>query len=361
MLEFLTPHLSLIIEGGPPCHSLNSKKCFISKVTKDDNAMKVEKVVLNQAVGHILLHNQIGPDGRKALKKGLKLSEADIRQLETLGKSQVYVAMLDDDDINENDGARRLGQLIAGKGIKAATATTGRVNLIAETAGVFKVNVDALLEFNNQPGITLGTIANNSQVQPKKILGTIKIIPYSVPRAALEAAETIAANSSLVKLMPFTIKQAALITTGNEEARQKTVDGFTPPLRDRLASYGAEMIEGPFVPEDEQEIGEAIQWAVGAGAEMILIAGETSIMDIDDITPRAIRAVGGQVIHHGVPVEPGNLLLLAYYHHIPIVGAPGCAKSKSYNVVDMVLPRLAAGEHLTRRDLIELGHGGYLK
>jgi molybdopterin biosynthesis enzyme len=104
-----------------------------------------------------------------------------------------------------------------------------------------------------------------------------------------------------------------------------------------------------------------LDWALNSGAEMILIAGETSIMDVDDITPRAIKAVGGEIIHYGMPVEPGNLMLLAYRGTTPIVGAPGCAKSKGYNVVDMVLPRLAAGERLAHRDLIELGHGGLLK
>ncbi|MCB0154937.1 MAG: molybdopterin-binding protein, partial [Anaerolineae bacterium] len=94
---------------------------------------------------------------------------------------------------------------------------------------------------------------------------------------------------------------------------------------------------------------------------MVLIAGETSIMDLDDITPRAIKAVGGEIVHHGVPVEPGNLLLLAYWEQTPIVGAPGCARSNQFNVVDMVLPRLASGERLSRRDLAALGHGGYLK
>ena len=132
-------------------------------------------------------------------------------------------------------------------------------------------------------------------------------------------------------------------------------------LRERLIGYNTELIEGPYVPEDEAEISEALQWALGSGAKLILIAGETSIMDADDITPRAIKAIGGEITHYGMPVEPGNLMLLAYQGDIPIVGAPGCARSQSYNVVDMVLPRLAAGERLTRRDLIELGHGGLIK
>jgi molybdopterin biosynthesis enzyme len=192
------------------------------------------------------------------------------------------------------------------------------------------------------------------------MLGTIKIIPYSVPTVALEAAEALARQTPLVEVKPFVVRRAALITTGSEAAREQVVGSFTPALRDRLAAYNAEMLEGPYVAEDEQEIGEALHWALAGEARLILIAGETSIMDVDDITPRAIRAIGGEIVHHGAPVEPGNLLLLAYYQDIPILGAPGCARSKSHNVVDMILPRLAAGERLTRRDLIELGHGGLL-
>jgi len=323
--------------------------------------VRVEKVPIEQSIGHILLHNQAGPSGRKLLKKGHLLSQDDLPTLQSLGKAQVYVAILDENDIAENEAARRLGEIIGGAGIETSTATTGRVNLIAGATGLFKVNIDALHQFNDRPGITLGTIPPNTAVQPKKMLGTIKIIPYSVPRATLEAAEAVARQQPLVTIKPFVVSQAALITTGSPEARDKVVDGFTAPLRDRLASYNTTLLAGPYVAEDEAEIGEALQWALGSNAKMILVAGETSIMDQDDITPRAIKAIGGRVVHHGVPVEPGNLLLLAYYNDIPIVGTPGCARSRSYNVVDMVLPRLAAGEQLTRRDLIELGHGGLLK
>ena len=323
--------------------------------------MKVKRIPVEEAVGHILLHNQAGADGRKLLKKGRRLTASDLPALKSLGKDKVYVAILEADDVSENEAAARLGSLIAGSGVRATTATTGRVNLVAELAGLLKVDIDALLDLNDHPGITLGTIPNNRAVQPKTLLGTIKIIPYGLPKATLIAAEEIANKSTLIEIKPFVVDQAVLITTGSEPARQKVIDGFVPPLRERLASYSVNMVEGPFVAEDEQEIGRALRQALASGAGMVLVAGETSIMDIDDITPRAIRQVGGEIEHYGVPVEPGNLLLLAYCGQIPIVGAPGCARSRSYNVVDMILPRLAAGEHLTRRDLIELGHGGYLK
>lgn len=325
--------------------------------------MRVEKVSLHQAIGQILLHNQAGPDGRKLLKKGHLLTEQDLPTLQSLGRDQVYVAILADDDIAENEAARRLGAIIAGPGINASTATTGRVNLISNSSGLFKVSQEALFAFNDRVGITLATISNNRVVPCKKIVGTIKIIPYAVPEADLQAAEAIALyESPLVVVKPFVLRHAVLITTGSEAVREKVIGGFTPALRDRLAGYNnAELVEGPYVPETQEEISRALQWALASEAEMILIAGETSIMDADDITPRAIKAVGGEIVHHGVPVEPGNLLLLAYRNQVPIVGAPGCAKSKNYNVIDMVLPRLVAGERLSRRDLIELGHGGLLK
>lgn len=323
--------------------------------------MKVAKVPLNEAAGHILLHHQAGPDGRKVLKKGQRLSLEDVALLRKLGREQVYVAILAEDDLDENEAARRLGRVIAGPGLEPTSATTGRVNLIAAVTGLFTVNVENLLAFNDISGVTLATLPTYSVVQPKTMVGTIKIIPYSLPRTQVARAETIAAENRLVEVKPFVVKEAVLITTGSAEARERVVESFTPALRDRLSSYNATMIEGPYVPEDETEISEALQWAFGSGAQMILVAGETSIMDTDDITPRAIKAVGGEIAHYGMPVEPGNLMLLAYYGNIPIVGAPGCAKSKSYNVVDMVLPRLAAGERLTHRDMVALGHGGLLK
>jgi molybdenum cofactor cytidylyltransferase len=323
--------------------------------------MKVAKIPLNEAAGQILLHNQAGPDGRKILKKGQRLTAEDISLLRDLGRGQIYVAMLAADDLDENEAARRLGQVISGEGLQPSSATTGRVNLLATIPGLFKVKIDSLLAFNSINGITLATIPNNTLVQPKTMLGTIKIIPYAVPSADLAAAETVATETHMLAVKPFVVSKAILITTGSPEARAKVIEGFTPALRERLAGYHTELIEGPYVPEDEDEIREALQWALDSGANMILIAGETSIMDAEDITPQAIKAVGGEIVHYGMPVEPGNLMLLAYRGEVPIVGAPGCAKSKSYNVVDMVLPRLAVGERLTRRDLIELGHGGLLK
>ncbi len=321
--------------------------------------MKIINCPLAQANGHILLHHQFGPDARKVLKKGKTLTAADVSLLASLGKTDVYVAVLDTDDIPEDEAANRVANRLAGPGITAAPAAGGRANLLAESGGLFAVDPGRLLDLNCCPGVTLGTLPANTVVQPKQQVATLKIIPYSIPRPVLAQAESLAAH--VVQLKPFVVKQAVLITTGSTAARDSVTGSFTPPLRDRLAAYGAHLAEGPYVAEDVAAITEALAAAINSNADMILIAGETSVMDENDITPQAIKAIGGEVVQHGVPVEPGNLLLLAYHGAVPIVGAPGCARSKNYNVVDMVLPRLAAGERLTRRDLMALGHGGLLK
>jgi molybdopterin biosynthesis enzyme len=322
--------------------------------------VRIEKVALNKAVNHILLHHLVGPDGRKMVKKGQRLTPADISMLKDLGYQAIYVAILAAEDVNENEAAARLGQLITRPGIEPTSATTGRVNLLAAAAGLFKVNPERLLAFNEVAGITLATLPSNTPVQPKTMLGTLKIIPYAVSPRNLQTVEAIAAEPDLLELKPFIIRRAALIATGSPAAREKVLTGFIPAIQERLANYGTELIVGPYVAEDEAEISQALRNALSSGAGLVVVVGETSIMDENDITPQAVRVIGGEIVQYGLPVEPGNLMLLAYHGNVPIVGAPGCARSKSHNVVDMVLPRLAAGERLTRRDLLQLGHGGLL-
>ncbi|RME71669.1 MAG: molybdopterin-binding protein [Chloroflexi bacterium] len=324
--------------------------------------MEIRQLPVAQAVGHILVHHQTGPDGRKVLKKGRVLTGDDVAVLQSLGREAVVVAVLAEDDLPENEAARRLAGVVAGPHLVASKPVGGRVNFFADTPGLLKVNIDGLLAFNDHDGITLATRLHNTVLTPKMQAATLKIIPYAIPRSAVEAAAGTARQfAPLVTVRPFTRRRVVLLTTGSEQARESVVNGFTPALSARMARYGAALVQGPHTTEDVSAIADAIHQAAAQAAEMVIIAGETSIMDRDDIVPQAIRAAGGVVEHFGVPAEPGNLLLLAYLGDLPIVGAPGCARSKKFNVVDRVLPRLVAGERLTRRDLLALGHGGLLR
>ncbi|MDM8519493.1 molybdopterin-binding protein [Anaerolineales bacterium HSG6] len=324
--------------------------------------MDIRKLPLEKSIGHILIHNLVGKTGRRLLSKGHLLKSVDLPTLQASGQDTVYVAVLANDDIGENEAARQLGSIVCAESIRVTKATTGRVSLIAKKAGVFKVNIAGLLTLNEISGITLATLSNNTTVSVKKILATLKIIPYAIPQKTLrQAHDMLAYHKPLITINPFVLQQAILITIGREIVREKVVGSFTPPIRERLTGYGTSLISGPYVSKSVTDISKAIKTALSDGMDLIILAGETSTMDEDDIIPRAIKQVGGQIIQHGVPVEPGNLLMLGYYQDIPIVGAPGCARSLKHNVIDMVLPRLVSGERLTRQDLVALGHGGYLK
>jgi molybdopterin biosynthesis enzyme len=155
--------------------------------------------------------------------------------------------------------------------------------------------------------------------------------------------------------------RVGILLTGDRSSEDRLRRVFGVAIRERIEEVGAGVVDEWFVPEDPEAITDAIHRLLGAGADMIVMAGATSIVDVDDITPQAVKAAGGHIEIYGAPVDPGNLLLLAYVNDLPVVGVPGCVRSRSANVVDLVLPRLLAGEHLTRDDIIELGHGGLLE
>jgi molybdenum cofactor cytidylyltransferase len=314
--------------------------------------MYLKKLTPQEAVGHLLCHHQSDQTGRRVLKKGRIVSSDDAETLRSLGKTSVLVAIREPEDVSENEAAQILGEALAGPGLTISRASNGRVNLMAAAKGLFKVDPVALARLNSLSGITLATRPTDFPVEPRTYVGTIKIIPYAVPASDLEQALDVCRASPVVDLIPFSLKRVTLVTVGHPAAEQKVRKGFTEPLRQRIEAMDGHLETGPYVTEDEEELAQALQAALDDGAEMLLIAGETSIVDPDDVIPRAISAIGGQVIQYGVPVEPGNLLLLAYRGRVPIVGTPGCARSQATNVVDLVLRRLMAADRLTRSDLI---------
>jgi molybdenum cofactor cytidylyltransferase len=319
--------------------------------------MKLGLVPLDNALGTILVHNIIGVDGRKVLSKGHIIRAEDIETLHAIGKETIYVAMLDADDVREDDAAVLLARAAAGDNIEASKPSGGRVNLYATQRGVLRVNRDALKRINELQGATLATIPGYSVVAPKKMIATIKTVGLALPQATIRAAEEIGA---VLSVAPITIERVGIILTGSANGKTKTQSTFSPPIRARIEEIGTRVIAESFTDENADAINVTIMTMLGAGAQMIIIAGETSIMDANDITPRGIQDAGGVTELYGAPVEPGNLLLLAYIGNVPIIAAPGCIKSRETNVVDLILPRLMIGDHVTRADVIDLAEGGLL-
>ncbi len=325
--------------------------------------MKFGPLPLDLALGKILGHNLAGPDGKRAFRKGKPLTQADIEALKAMGRHQVYVAELEPGDVGEDEAARRITKVVMGEGVRVSNAGSGRVNLLAASPGVVRIDPDRLAHLNDHEGLTVATLARHSPVRARQMVATIKVIPYAVSESILAAAESV--GGPVVWMDALKPKLVGLILSGSPSARERVMHDFDTPLKGRIVSLGSEVRWADYVPlEDETgeaELAEALTRQRAAGAELIVLAGETAIMDRCDLTPRAIERAGGEVTCFGAPVDPGNLLMVGYLGNVPILGAPGCARSRKVNVVDWVLPRLLAGDRLTRRDVMDLGHGGLLE
>jgi hypothetical protein len=327
--------------------------------------MRLATLPIAEAVGHILRHNLPDEHGRKAFSKGHVIAAADLDRLRALGVGELRVAILDADDVHENEAARRVAAAVAGPGAVASSAHAGRANLLAAYAGPLAVDVAGLEALNGIEGIAVATLPHHTGVRERAPLATIKIIPFAVPEALLAEAEGIArAHAPLLAVLPLAVLEVGVILVGSARARRRIEGTVLPAIESRVAELGAAVLAARYVAPDERAVADEIAALYAQGAGLIIVAGETSVMDKDDITPTGIRLAGGRVEHYGAPVEPGNLLLLAYMgpgDAVPILGAPGCVRSRDVNIVDMLLPRLLAGERVRRRDIVALGHGGLLR
>ncbi|NTW00241.1 MAG: molybdopterin-binding protein [Oscillochloris sp.] len=328
--------------------------------------MRIEILPPEQAVGHILCHNLADSAGRKAFAKGRIVEVDDLPRFASLGVPSLRVAVLDPGDVHEDVAAVRLGGAVAGPGVALTAAHAGRVNLRAECTGPLMVDDAALLAINDLDGLTVATLSAHRLVRSGDTLATIKVIPFAVPAADMERAEAIARDSGgLLRVLAITLHAVGVILVSSLSARRRVEHGVFPAIKGRVTDLGGQVVALHNVPPDEAAIAVALTNLCAVGAELIIVAGETSVVDSDDVTPRAIRLAGGWIEHYGAPVEPGNLLLMAYLSGknsipLPVLGAPGCVRSRDANIVDMLLPRLMAGNSIRRRDIIALGHGGLL-
>lgn len=338
--------------------------------------MQLANLAIENAVGGVLVHNIADAAGHKALNKGQRLTADDVEKLRALGKPMVLVALFENGDVGENDAATRIARAVAGENVTPTSVSGGRINLLASVRGVLGVNDDALKEINSLNGITVATIPAHRIVDAKKMVATVKTIGLAIPTAILEEVESIARQasnviretarpesnegSSVIGVRELRAARVAVIFTGSAEARARVEKTFSAPIQSRIQELGSRVVWNEYVEHDAGAIADAIERARATGVDCIVVAGETSIMDARDVTPSGIVQAGGKIEVYGAPVEPGNLLLLAYADDLPIIGAPGCVKSRETNVVDLILPRLLAGERVRKRDIAQLANGGLL-
>lgn len=321
--------------------------------------MKFGTVHVDEAAGKILAHKLISADGKKLFNKGHLLRDEDVAALRAQGITSVVAAALAPTDLGENEAARRVGLALAGEGVRVNAPGVGRANLLATLAGPLRVQVAALERLNNiDEGITIATLREHTLVQPGQLLALVKIIPFAVARACVEDVEAVAQQSApVIAVRPLARRRVGLIVSGPASARATLLDEFTPPVRQRVEYLGSVLESVDYVAHTPEAIAAALRQQT---SELILLAGISATIDHEDVIPAALRTAGGSVAHFGVPVDPGSLLMLGYLGNAPVIGAPGCVKSLKTNVIDMILPRLLAGERLTRADLVAMGHGGLL-
>jgi len=326
--------------------------------------MQFEELAVSDAVGTILLRNVADASGKRILKKGVVLTVEHAARLAETGSATVEVAILDEDDIHEDEAAHALAEAMQTDELELALSAGGRVNLRATTDGLLEMDAGRLLELNMLPGIALATRRQHAVVGPNQVtdnIATLKIVPYAVHRSDLVRALALAsARPGMIEVRAFQPgRQAALLLVGEPAVHDKLRRSFESPTRTRLEGLGAILATVEGVEHEQGAIARAAA-RLAESVDLLIIAGQTSVMNQEDPTLRGLRQAGAETTLSGAPVEPGNLLALAYLPGTPVLCAPGCARGLRRNVMDLVLPRLLLGDRLDRREIAALGLGGFL-
>ena len=316
-----------------------------------------------KAVGHVLCHDltRIVKDEFKGAQftKGHVVTEEDIPMLLSMGKEHLYVWEMEEGMLHENEAAKRLYDICANDNIRPSqTIKEGKIEAFAECDGYFEVDADRLDEINSIDEIMIATRHGSTAVRKGDKLAGMRVIPLVIKEEKLKEAERIYAGQPILKLTPYKLKNAAVITTGSEVYKGLIKDTFTPVIIEKLKAYGIETKWHKVVDDGTENIKKAIDEVRAEKPDLILCTGGMSV-DPDDNTPGAIKAAGAGIITYGAPVLPGAMFLLGYFDDgTPVMGLPGCVMYAKATVFDIVLPKVAAGIRVSKRDIVKMGNGG---
>jgi molybdenum cofactor cytidylyltransferase len=316
---------------------------------------------LDEARGAVLAHTVRLPG--KVLKKGTVLDQAGIAALQGAGHGSVIAARLEPGEVPEDEAADRLANALMGPLLARSRASTGRVNLLADAAGLLVVNATTVNRLNAlDESLTVATLPSHIPVSAKEMLATIKVIPFATPGPVLEVAELLARTGPpAISLHPFRPLKVGLVLTELPGVKESVMEGAIEATRDRVEALCGSLLPPERTRHETQSISDALNRLRRAGAELLLVAGASAVVDRRDVGPAGIVRSGGVIDHFGMPVDPGNLICLGRIDEIPALVLPGCAKSPKLNGIDWILQRLFAGLPVTPRDVMGMGVGGLLK
>jgi molybdenum cofactor cytidylyltransferase len=320
--------------------------------------MKFGAVAPKEALGATAVHTI--RQGSLVLKKGTLIGPGEVAALEAAGIKDVVVARLEADDVSEDTAAAEIAKAVAGQSVHVDRAFTGRANLFAQSAGVLVVDKDAVDRLNRvDEAITFATLAAYKPVVAGEMIATVKIIPFGVAKAARDAALA-GAKQPLLHVAPYRIRKVGVVSTVLPGLATKVIEKTLKITADRLAPAGATIVAERRVPHEREALAKALDEVLKAGAELAIVFGASAIADRRDVIPAALEEIGGTVAHFGMPVDPGNLMMIGAAGSRPVIGAPGCARSPKENGFDWVLMRLLAGLPVSHEDITGLGVGGLL-
>ena len=369
---------------------------------EEKNVAGLKTIPVCDAIGMVLAHDitEIRKDEFKgrAFKKGHVVKEDDIEHLLRLGKENLYVLELGSDEIHENDAAYSLAEALMGEGVRMkGEPKEGKINIVADRDGLFKINRMALFEFNMLGDVMCATMHNNSLVKKGQVVAGTRAIPMVVKAAVVDEAVRVARRfkgiipphppllkggwgdyewTGIIEVKELRKARAGVVITGNEVYHGRIKDAFGPVIKKKIEAFGGEIVGLYYAPDDESFIEERLKELIDAGADLLITTGGMSV-DPDDVTRFAIKKLGAIDITYGSAVLPGAMFLVAYLETrderqetrnkkgidndsslIPILGIPACGMYNKITVFDLILPRVLAGERIGRVELAELGHGG---
>lgn len=324
----------------------------------------ISKIKVEDAIGKPLLHDitAIMADGFKGVKfkRGHIVEEKDIEELKNIGKDHIYVGKLESNQVHEEDAVLEIKDLLGNENIVISDVSEGKINLTSKIKGLFLVNRDLLRKINMIGDYTIACKKSYTVVKPNDKLAGVRIVPLWTEKSQVdEAKKILEEDGPLFEVKEFKKLKVGCIITGDEVYYGRIKDAFKPVLEEKLSQFECEIIDFKFLPDDVNKIVETYRAYKKEQADLVIFTGGMSV-DPDDITPTAIKKSGAKLIVQGIPMQPGNMLMVAKDENTYLVGVPGASIHSKVTSFDYFLPRIFAGINLTKEDFTEMAEGGLL-
>ena len=322
----------------------------------------MKKIPLKKAIGTVLAHDitriVAGEFKGVGFKKGHIITHADIPELLKLGKKSLYVLNLSEKQLHEDDAARRIARAICGDGLVWTEPREGKTNIQSDKDGLLKIHSGGLLRINRMGDVIISTLKNHFPCKSGQTVAATRIIPLTIPTQRIERVESLAGRlGPIIRILPYKKMKVGGVVTGSEIYEGLVQDGFDSYVGNKVRAHGSELIKKIQVPDDDQAIARAILELKDLGCDLILTTGGLSV-DPDDVTRKGVKKAGAQILFYGTPILPGAMFLYARLDGTPILGLPACVYYHPATIFDLFLPRVLAGEEITREDRAAMGHGG---